>query len=142
MHAVSNLYTPKELVKALMRTGKKITLKEVSLETFESQKYRSEQEPMVWDIGKLTLNGGFVRDLALSKRGNPNPTDIHRYIATNPSMRSFLGVKEIFVEKKRRQNKITSNQPLNIKVDLAPASPRRANWVKSRREIGAAEGHS
>ena len=50
MHAVSNLYTPRELVKALRRSGKMITLKEVSVETFESHKYRSEQEPMVWDM--------------------------------------------------------------------------------------------
>ncbi len=50
MHAVSSLCTPRELVRALRRTGKKITLNEVSREKFESRKYRNEQEPMVWDM--------------------------------------------------------------------------------------------
>ncbi|KAF8336244.1 uncharacterized protein EI90DRAFT_3014058 [Cantharellus anzutake] len=83
--------TTVEIAEALQRkTVKNVVLNKVTQEQFHSKEFHDELGDLFWVTHKYIVDGGMVRDAELSKRANPNGSNLEQFLERDEAIKAFL----------------------------------------------------
>ncbi|KAF8336254.1 NmrA-domain-containing protein [Cantharellus anzutake] len=86
-----SLNTPEEIVEVIRKkTGKIVVLNKVTYEQFHSKEYHDAIGDELWLNNKYIVDRGLIRDAELSKRANPNASDLERFVEKDEALNAIL----------------------------------------------------
>jgi len=91
VHAYGSSNTPEEFAEALKKkTGKNVVLNKVTTEQFVTKEYRATLGEELWLNNNFIINKGIVRDAELSKRINPNASDLEKWVEKDQALHKLI----------------------------------------------------
>ncbi|KAF8336250.1 NmrA-domain-containing protein [Cantharellus anzutake] len=83
--------TAVEIAEALKKkTAKNVVLNKVTHEQFNSKEFHDALGDELWLNNKYIVDGGLVRDAELSKRANPNGSNLEQFVERDEAIKAFL----------------------------------------------------
>ncbi|KAF8341199.1 uncharacterized protein EI90DRAFT_3116333 [Cantharellus anzutake] len=89
--AYGGSYIAVEIAEALKRkTAKNVVLNEVTHEQFNSKEFHDALGDLFWLTNQYIVDGGMVQDAELSKRANPNGSNLEQFLERDEAIKAFL----------------------------------------------------
>ncbi|KAF8336246.1 uncharacterized protein EI90DRAFT_3045003, partial [Cantharellus anzutake] len=89
--AYGGSYTAVEIAETLRRkTAKNVVLNKVTHEEFNSKEFHDELGGLFRLTNQYVVDGGMVRDAELSKRANPNGSNLEEFLERDEAINAFL----------------------------------------------------